>query len=75
MLCPASLFFRSGIYQLFSVGIKGRMAMATLLMGMVWSHTLPGPVSSVLKIPSPPKKPAPAQFQQIQFFPESWTRR
>lgn len=28
---------------------------ATLLIGMVWSHTCPGPEMMVLKTPSPPK--------------------
>ena len=36
------------------VEMKGWMDAAMLLMGMVCSQTLPGPVSSVLNSPSPP---------------------
>ena len=36
------------------VGKNGISELATAFIGMLWSITLPGPVTTVLKIPSPP---------------------
>lgn len=41
-------------FQPLPVGIYGLMAIATLAIGIVCSHTLPSPVSTVLNNPSPP---------------------
>ena len=38
------------------VGINGLIADATVLIGIVWRTILPGPVTTVLKIPSPPNR-------------------
>ena len=39
----------------FDDGINPLRVLATVWMGMVWRMILPGPLMTVLKIPSPPK--------------------
>ena len=48
---PLSFYY----YYHLPVTINGAKAPARLLIGMVCTHTRPGPVTTVLKIPSPPK--------------------
>ena len=52
LLCFCGIF--AGCCRYFDDGMTRAIAPAMLEMGMVWSQTLPGPVSSVLNRPSPP---------------------
>ena len=47
-------YFDSGMNFYFEAGMNFRISPATPEIGMVWSHTRPGPVIRVLNTPSPP---------------------
>lgn len=53
---PLSSRVGSGSVRKFPLETIGAIAAARLEMGIVWSQMRPGPVSTVLNIPSPPRK-------------------